>query len=135
MSFGLDEAGRRAGTAARRIGIGKPAGWVRGWRSGGDCRRYRVMPAIIWGSHTCIGLRRRRERARRGACSVKFSEASGGRGPSTKQRGVPLAAEPGAWYGVYGGSLSAVRPTQGVWMDFRGESGLLSRDEARTVDT
>ena len=23
----LDEAGRRAGTAARRIGIGKPAGW------------------------------------------------------------------------------------------------------------
>lgn len=25
---------------------------VREWRSGGNCRRYRVMPAIIWGSHT-----------------------------------------------------------------------------------
>lgn len=43
-------------------------------------------------------------------------------------------AEPGAWCGVSGGSLSAVRPTQVVWIDFRGESGLLSRDDARTVD-
>lgn len=76
------------------------------------------------------------ESARRGACSVKFSEASGGRGPFTKQRGVDIATEPGAWYGVYGGSPSAVRPTtQGVWISFRGEPGLLSRDEARTVDT
>lgn len=45
------------------------------------------------------------ESARRGACSVKFSEASGGRGPFTKQREVDIAAGPGAWYGVYGGSL------------------------------